>query len=491
MSRVTTLAVLFKRTASGGTGVGLHCQRRSGSPTPMIRTTALVFLLLASACEPETQSQPVEPPSSAETEPKPSRPPLTFKKTTDISTDAAFVALVEALAKHDEMESSHVGYAGSPSKIYAAYDKLANAATPEQILALAFHERPVVRGYMAAHIVRNHPQHHSGVAPLFGDDTALKTQQGCMGLTQNVANVVGDALCGVLRAGESDATAALSLAEAVIHDRSLNDDLRGAALGCLATRAGQRAAPIALALLEKRRLVAPALGALARAPSDDVSAIAPFVVDSKSPVRIAAARALGASNSEVALGLLGVLLGDDHPNVRHAAAKSYTRHSKAKLERVRELIEDKETRKSVAGAIAKSPRAAYLPLYASFIEKHPSQSRHSLPDLGRQRPTPELTRFFRQLHKNNVGKRSRDASRIRASAVFYLGRAKDTVSVAAMGKSLNGFDVHEVRMAKNALVLIGNDAAIAELEAAASSDSQLVREAARAGLRSVDKMKQQ
>lgn len=55
--------------------------------------------------------------------------------------------LVAALAKAESLDDDAIGIAGSKSDTYKLYEQLLAKATPEQLLELARHQSPIVRGY--------------------------------------------------------------------------------------------------------------------------------------------------------------------------------------------------------------------------------------------------------------------------------------------------------------------------------------------------------
>ena len=417
-------------------------------------------------------------PSSVAATPTPPLAPLVWKTTAEIPGDASFHTLVDELARQPAIESSHVGAAGAPSKAYAAYQKVADVASPEQVVALLMHESPVVRGYLARQVARKRPDGAASLQPLFGDTTNVKTLAGCMGGEQTVAAVVMDATCDALRSGDAAqatrAAAAADLVEAVVRDRRLGP-VRGQALACLTVHDAKRGAALARDLLGEPTLVKAALGALAASPSDEFAVVAPFADNPDPEVRAAAARALGAGRSPAALARVTALLDDANARVRQTAAAAYTRHPLADGSRVKALLDDPATSKATAFEIALRPRPETLQVLGAFLADHPDERDRSLPELARREPSDALTRFFRGLLASQANERGRDASNARAQAVFYLGRAHDRDSVPAIARSLEGFDVHELSLASNALAAIGGDEVIAELERTLGSAFALSR----------------
>src|SRR5262245_44205340 len=61
---------------------------------------------------------------------------------------------VEALARFTRVESAAIGEGGQPSKIWAAYEAVAKQAGRDDTLNLLRHRSPVVRTYLAWHVLR-------------------------------------------------------------------------------------------------------------------------------------------------------------------------------------------------------------------------------------------------------------------------------------------------------------------------------------------------
>lgn len=135
-------------------------------------------------------------------------PPLVLESTSALISRPEVAAAVDALAAMDSIESSHVGAGGVASKVWPAWDVLVKVATDEELLALLRHEAPSVRGYTAQHLVRNRTNPPLAILPLLGDETPVKTVEGCMMGTSALGDWLFSQLCG------SPVAAAALLAEA-------------------------------------------------------------------------------------------------------------------------------------------------------------------------------------------------------------------------------------------------------------------------------------
>lgn len=99
--------------------------------------------------------------------------------TAEITPDPALGALVDALAAAP-FEASHVGYAGTPSRAWVAFQALREAASTEVLLALLQHRSFVVRAYVAEHAARHHPEHARALAGLVRDTAQVWQRAGCL-----------------------------------------------------------------------------------------------------------------------------------------------------------------------------------------------------------------------------------------------------------------------------------------------------------------------
>ncbi|MFO0553436.1 MAG: hypothetical protein U0271_33950 [Polyangiaceae bacterium] len=186
---------------------------------------------------------------SARTRPRHPPPPTPgFKPTRALVTDEELVRRVDDLATYDAIESSSIGVAGSPSEAYASLEAVVAKATPADLLALAKHESPVVRGYVAGHLAHAQPELVDQLTPLFSDATAVDTQSGCVVEKLTVASVVISALCD----GDSPKTPAL------LREVALTDGVGAPpAIDCLARRSDPSATEVIDAALKSSAAMKP------------------------------------------------------------------------------------------------------------------------------------------------------------------------------------------------------------------------------------------
>ena len=86
---------------------------------------------------------------------------------------------IAELATHQEITSSHIYYNATPSASYAAYRRVVDGATREEVLALLSSPHAVTRGYMARHVIEHWPDDARALYPLLHDSAQIQTIQGC------------------------------------------------------------------------------------------------------------------------------------------------------------------------------------------------------------------------------------------------------------------------------------------------------------------------
>lgn len=127
--------------------------------------------------------------------PIPAQPPQPYKSTAEIQGDDELHRLITTLAAKPVIESAYIEFDGHPSDVYAIFDRIQQRATHEQLLSLLFHESPVVRGYVALHILRAFPDEADAVAPLLADKTQVEVLEGCRGFHDTLGGVLVFELC--------------------------------------------------------------------------------------------------------------------------------------------------------------------------------------------------------------------------------------------------------------------------------------------------------
>ena len=89
--------------------------------------------------------------------------------------------IVNSIEKGNRVESSHIGYAGSPSSQWKRYEQLKKIATSDQLVALTEHKNPAVRCYAFQALAASHSDKTFEVLlKHLNDTTVVETQFGCI-----------------------------------------------------------------------------------------------------------------------------------------------------------------------------------------------------------------------------------------------------------------------------------------------------------------------
>jgi hypothetical protein len=113
-----------------------------------------------------------------------------FKTTVELLESEELGELGDGLARAKCIESRQVYESGEPSEVYRRYEALVGRLTAAQAGSLLRHRSPVIRGYLAGHVVREHPAELRGVYPLLSDPTPVTTQIGCIRATSTLVDEV-------------------------------------------------------------------------------------------------------------------------------------------------------------------------------------------------------------------------------------------------------------------------------------------------------------
>lgn len=149
---------------------------------------------------------------------------------------------VAVLAGFGRIESSHIGAAGAPSQAFAAFVAVREVSTPADLVALLGHPSPVVRGYVARHILGEVPGAIPAALPLLDDRTLVGRMEGCEILDDStVGGVVADALCF---SNLEEARAQVARMAREPGPRSIH------AISCIGSRSPGEAAQLALGRLQ-------------------------------------------------------------------------------------------------------------------------------------------------------------------------------------------------------------------------------------------------
>jgi hypothetical protein len=263
-------------------------------------------------------------------------PPITksqLHSTRDLGLSAETAALVDALGAHGRIESSHVGAAGAPSAVYKAYEAVAARVTAEDAKKLLGHESPVVRGYLAGHVLRKQPADAAAVYPLLADGTEVGSLEGCEIGSTTVGEHVAGELASVLAISALGTPAhdeAGKLALRVAGDATLPVPMRNRMVRDAANYGARGVDAVARGMLRERdeQLVSGGLDALylLGAPGSTLAEVEPFARHGTPTVRRAAAALLGHLDDPGALALLTTLESDRDSIVSQSARAASARH---------------------------------------------------------------------------------------------------------------------------------------------------------------------
>lgn len=142
--------------------------------------------------------------------------------------------LVDDLAKEKSIESSHIGFAGAPSAVWAKWDAVRKAASTDELRALLGHASLVVRGYVAQEMAGWKTLEAAALEPILHDMTPVTNMSGCDIGDDPLGAFVLATLC--YNAG--DPVGAKALFKRMAADASYPDSQREMARQC-----GERKAP--------------------------------------------------------------------------------------------------------------------------------------------------------------------------------------------------------------------------------------------------------
>ncbi len=412
-------------------------------------------------------------------DPAPAAPAFTGKPTSALIQRPEIAALVDALAAETDLESSHIGAAGSPSAVYAKFTALAEKANEAEMVALLEHRSAVVRGYSAQHVAGKLPARLEALVPLAEDATAVPTLNGCMRGLDTVGRIVIDALCysQLPEAGGTLVTIARKGGRGASH-----------ALVCAAPTAPTIAAEAASQAL--RGKVTPEdeaayLRALALAPTADPAdgcALArPRATSSDASVQIGAAQALWRCDDEASRKTLVDLAGGKNTVVaRHAKASLFL----AFEGRRRELSTDREVVFEVRERLAQALRSPEgtrrsIGLVETLALAYPENLGAPL---YRAIVLPETTAAaLRIAAKTEPGKFAGWAG-VRSDVVAYLARSKDPAAIVEIRRSLGSTEPLEVTAALRGIEAFKDTASRAAVEKLTTHSNREVADAAKKAL---------
>jgi HEAT repeat protein len=376
-----------------------------------------------------------------------------FLATSDIPGTAEFHALVDVLATGRAVESERIGPGASPSQIHEAFRKVLAAGSREQIVLLARHRSPVVRGYMAGYIAERLPEETEALGSLLRDTAKVEVISGCSKEASRVADLAVDALCA-----HAQAPAAQDTLLAAAKGKG-DSKVRRRALECVAALRPAEARPIALRLVTSSD-VALAAGAARTLGTVGAQEACPTLAergaDANDDVRAAGAEALGTLSCPEALSVLGRLLGDPDLLVKRASVIGYVKQPGHDRGAVQKLLHEPRA-DWVARALARAATPEALTLIDEYLMANPSDHM-PVEELLQAPKTPEVTSFMRRRLRTSGN------SVVRMQAMAYLKEVKDAECAPQYRTSINGPDVGERTAAAEAAAAIGDLEAVPALE---------------------------
>lgn len=363
--------------------------------------------------------------------------PPRLRSTAELTSDADQAALLDKLAQEAEVQSNAVGYAGTPSRIFALAQKLASITPREQYLRFRDHKSPIVRGYVIWHVTSTWPEVIEQLYPLLSDENFVLIRRGCVGRGYTVAEILLEELEEIQKQ-----PAALAMLRRAAGDARLGA-IQGRALTLIAGAYPQEATQTALGLLghKDRSVRAAAIGALGLAGAvNHISALMPFTESPDEEIRWQLAEALGHLQGPASQPALRKLMADPQSRVREQAYASYVAQPDCDLAQVRQYLfaPSREIHASVVVALGQQRSPAALALALEYIDQLDDQ-------LGRAEPrsyaaSEELlsgmitTQGLAPLMRT-LAVRSRIA-RVRARAVHHLAWLPDAQSLPLFRKIL-------------------------------------------------------
>jgi HEAT repeat protein len=385
---------------------------------------------------------------------------VSFLPSGQLVNDVPLAALVDKLAQATTIEGDRVGYGGESSETFALARRIADAASLEQAQALLQHQSPVVRGYLAKHVIENLPAALPAVYPLLADSTHVNTLYGCIGSGETISKYVLDHLRAQ---AERPEVQALLLRAA--YDPQLGD-LRAEALEAVAKQRPAAASALAKGLLQDANpaLLPGAIRALGLAQSSEVAPVlCGLARHAKSEVRQAVADALGSLKDNCAEPTLRKLAADSEPYVRMYAGPSYARSPQRDLAVLRTLLRDHESRVSWRTGIALAgltgPQDLLL-LRDYFAGKHDEVDGVRLMEELAKTRNGAVTAFMREELTSVL----RPSASERATAVGYLRDAADRQSLPIFMRALHSNDLSERMAGAEGIAAIDGRSAIPALE---------------------------
>jgi hypothetical protein len=245
-----------------------------------------------------------------------------WQSTEALVADANLRDQVDDLAKKEEIDAEATGIGGDRSDIWLQYQRVLEASSKPDRLALLHHRSPIVRGYLAEDIIEEMPDEFDKVYPLLHDRTPVLTRSGCTGGHMTIAEHVLETIIAAVR-DEPHGLDSAVLAR-IAEDNALAVPMRADALRWLAYVKGPSASAVAHRAMDAepgsyRETGRLALGQLG--DEADVDRIASGAISTAPDIRANTAVALGLMPSSKAGDKLRPLLRDPDEGVRGAALR--------------------------------------------------------------------------------------------------------------------------------------------------------------------------
>lgn len=415
---------------------------------------------------------------------------MTFQPTRALLQDEALSTLVDALAHYDRIESSHVGFAGAPSEVYAAFQKVQERASREELLSLLRHESPVVRGYIVQHIISKTPEDIPHLSSLIEDQSPVNTLDGCMGGATTIASSLVELMRyePYFQDPQKKSVFRREAGAFLVKVARAHVAISSNALFCCAAWTPTEATEIAEAWLREPGASTEAkLSAIRTLGKTGLSTDA-LLAPTKDPdptLRREAASALWKRTDEPALLALKALKQDPEPGVALAAEEAqlrqtYLRYSQESIEQIEELFDYIRTGASAAAERVRSlckkdtPEAlALLELYGLSYQPH-NDIFMALRDGPR---TALVTEMVRRLAKKLAPRGFFQGDGARVGVMAYLAELRDPKDLPEMRRSLQSKNSGELEYALKTIVALKDRASIPLLEEIASQQGDFASQA--------------
>jgi hypothetical protein len=400
--------------------------------------------------------------------------PLAGKPTAELVKRPEVAALVDVLAAEKRVESSHIGAAGAPSRVYAKYRALVTTANAEEIVALLGHQSPVVRTYMARHVASELSAQVRALVPLANDATAVEVMEGCVVHTDSVGAATREALCW---------STLPEAGQALVAIHGAGGPQAAAALACAAPTAPAHAAEAAV-----KALGAGGLQPDAEAAYLNVLAVATNVKEGcplararathgDAGIQIASARALWRCNDDASLAALNALAAGKNKVVAWNAKASIFLLDPAQRAG---LASDRDVMRAVGDRLEPLLRSAEgseasIALIEALVMAHPAELSRVL---SRAVVVPATTAAARRIAAKLEPMKNQPDGFARGAVIDYLARARDADSLHEFHRSLESEAPYELLAALRGIEALRDKTARSAVEKLTQHKDKQVAEAA-------------